>query len=282
MLISKLIRKAIAIGLTGSLLIGMVTTSYAKDLENSSSIQDQKLFMLVDKKEEITFVQKEKIKAEAELVKEVFQISTNDILAINLKEERNLYTVQMGEYENTIEVLEKTSNETRFKITQGDIQNIWVEKSDGTIILDGNVLELETENEIVPLNSDTYYTKKPIYGKAADYSKYVSSSSKKNIPLSKSISNLTMTVFQAILGEIIGPVANTIASSIYSFVKSNDSSTKGLSYKAKIYVHKNANSSGYIKSVNAYVRKYNYTWYSKINYKGKTTKQTAYQVRRMY
>ena len=51
---------------------------------------------------------------------------------------------------------------------------------------------------------------------------------------------------------------------------------KGFSGKTKSYTHKNY-TSGYIKPKRLTVTKIKYTWYTKVNYKGDTKKETWYR-----
>lgn len=133
----------------------------------------------------------------------------------------------------------------------------------------------------MPLVSTSYWKRKSPYGKAADYTVSAGSAKNANISLGKAIESVAVSIFYTILAPAIGGVAPVIYSSLYTIVTSQDPQTKGLSYKAKKYYHKKQRSAGYIPAANLYVTKYNYTWYSRNNYKGKTSKQTAYFVKQM-
>lgn len=155
---------------------------------------------------------------------------------------------------------------------------------DGRMILDGNEVKIsfeENDGEIVPKASTTWWAKSAPYGKAGDYTVSAGTASNANVDLGKAINSITVSAFYTLLTPVIGGAAAFIYSSLYSVITSQDPRTTGLSYKAKLYYHKNQRSAGYIPAANLYATKYNYTWYSKKNYKGTTTKEVVYLCKRL-
>lgn len=152
------------------------------------------------------------------------------------------------------------------------------------MILDGNEVKIsfeENDGEIVPKASTTWWAKSAPYGKAGDYTVSAGTASNANVDLGKAINSITVSAFYTLLTPFIGGAAAFIYSSLYSVITSQDPRTTGLSYKAKLYYHKNQRSAGYIPAANLYATKYNYTWYSKKNYKGTTTKEVVYLCKRL-
>lgn len=199
-----------------------------------------------------------------------------------------VFHVTIEGIENEISLEAKTDKKVSILCRQNDIENYLDIYSNGKMILDDNQVEIKYENNewdsnggIMPLVSTSYWKKNPPYGKAADYTVSAGSTKNANVSLGKAIKSIAVSVFYTILTPVIGGVSSIIYQSLYTIVKSQDPQTKGLSYKAKKYYHKKQRSAGYIPAANLYVTKYNYTWYSRNNYKGKTSKQTAYYVKQM-
>lgn len=204
------------------------------------------------------------------------------------KENGWIFHIVIEGLENEISLVDKTGEKISVLCRQNKIENHLDIFYSGKFVLDGKQVKIRYENNessltdgIMPLASTSYWKGKPPYGKAADYTISAGSTKNANISLGKAIEGVAVSIFYTILTPVIGGAASVIYSSLYALVVSQDPQTKGLSYKAKKYYHKKQRSAGYIPAANLYVTKYSYTWYSRNNYKGKTSKQTAYYVKQM-
>jgi len=135
------------------------------------------------------------------------------------------------------------------------------------------------------------------YGKESDYTYKLGIAENKNINLEQAIKDMTFTVFLAALTGALGlsakiggaPLvivkgegyADTPLGCIYTFINYFDAETRGLSFKVTNYAHEKYKDR-YIKPVNLYGFKSNYTWYTKPNFKGYTEKETLYQTKEFF
>ena len=204
------------------------------------------------------------------------------------KENGWVFHVTIEGIKNEISLVSRTNKKVSILCRQNEIENYLDIYTNGKMVLDDQQVEIKYDNKesdlsggIMPLVSTSYWKKKSPYGKAADYTISAGSAKNANVSLCKAIESIAVSAFYTILVPFIGGAAATIYSGLYTIVTSQDPQTKGLSYKAKKYYHKKQRSVGYIPAANLYVTKYNYTWYSRNNYKGKTSKQTAYYVKQM-
>lgn len=200
------------------------------------------------------------------------------------------YKIKIGDYTNAITVLNNSDDMFEFEVVQDDITEIVKVTATGEICIDGNKVRIENEEEnnktgdVMAFDSQLWFQKKCPYGKAADYSKYLSTVSNGDIRFTKTLQDISISAYVTVVVAACGgkELAGWVASSVYTALRNYEPNTKGISYKAKKYYHKKSSSSGYINSIRQYVYKYNYTWYTKANYKGKTAKATAYRVKEIY
>lgn len=67
---------------------------------------------------------------------------------------------------------------------------------------------------------------------------------------------------------------------VINWIKDRYPSTKGLSYKATNYAHKNYTNT-YISPIKKYAYRSDFTWYPNKNYKGNTYKETLYFIKQI-
>ena len=190
------------------------------------------------------------------------------------------YTVDYDGIQNEIVVVEQTQDTATLIIKQGDIVNHIVLTSD-FMTIDGEKVALEesssTDSTLKSADNTHYWTKKCPYDKAANYT-HSTGTANHSVTLPKSVKTVAFSVFVSIVSKafgssIVGTQAITV---LYNFLLDTQPTAKGFSGKTKSYTHKNY-TSGYIKPRRLTVTKIKYTWYTKINYKGDTKKETWYR-----
>lgn len=216
-------------------------------------------------------------------------------------EQKNMFTVQSGDIINDITVLQNSADTVVLKIDQDadGITNVLEFRSNGDIILDGNLVEITYDGDmkssfdtpvISPKAGATIYWRDKVpYGSASDYSHFLKNENVADIALKKQISDTAFSTLLSILskaigfatggfgGVIVGVFAQKAGQAVYDYFKKNAASTTALSCKSKVYTHKNY-TSGYIGYISSFVYKYNTTFYSKKNYAGVSKTCTAYKV----
>lgn len=206
-----------------------------------------------------------------------------------------IYEGDFGGYTNTISIIQNDEDILKMIICQDDINNELIIRSDGTYILDGNIIgdeQTKVAEETIQLSnmlSDVEPKSVEVinritnicpYGSASDYSYKLGTKKDANINLEKKISKIAVAAFGTILCIELGvsTIASKVYAGLYSFLKDSDPNIKGLSYKATNYAHKNYTNT-YIKPIKMYGFKSVYKWYGGINYDGCTTTNTVYQTK---
>ena len=212
-------------------------------------------------------------------------------------EQKNMFTVQSGDIINDITVLQNSADTVVLKIDQDadGITNVLEFRSNGDIILDGNLVEITYDVDmkssfdtpvISPKAGATIYWRDKVpYGSASDYSHFLKNENVADIALKKTISKIGFAALLSILGGAVAGSLTAAVSSfapaagelIYDYFLDNAGTTSNLSCKSKVYTHKNY-TSGYIGYISSFVYKYNTTFYSKKNYAGVSKTCTAYKV----
>lgn len=236
-------------------------------------------------------------------IKEVIDkdlVSLNKIGVLSLSEEfvakvdtnnNIIYEGDFGGYTNTISIIRNDEDILKMIICQDDINNELIIRSDGTYILDGNVIgdeQTKVAEETIGLSDVEPKSVEVInritnicpYGSASDYSYKLGTKKDANINLEKKISKIAVATFGTILCFELGvtTIVSKVYAGLYSFLKDSDPNIKGLSYKATNYAHKNYTNT-YIKPIKMYGFKSVYKWYGGINYDGCTTTNTVYQTK---
>lgn len=191
------------------------------------------------------------------------------------------YTVDYNGLQNEIVVVENTQDMAKLIIRQGEIvNNIVLTSSD--MIIDGEKVELEDSlsNDSTPKSADNthYWTKTCPYDKAGNYTN-LKGTANRSVTLPKKIKSMTFAAFLSVVTSAFsgaGVIASVVASNLYDYLLDTEPTAKGFSGKTKSYTHKKY-PNGYIKPRRLTVTKINYTWYAKLNYKGKTKKETWYR-----
>lgn len=284
----KKTRKSIAIILVLMLTVTTSQTAVAQDNISMKQEQDIEVESLLSEDSLGYDNCKEEIGSDLEALEECGVLGAGDLKEITAQEHGNIdYEIQIGEYLNKITVLQNTDDIFEMEVVQDDImENVRV-TSDGRIFADGNeviISETEEDNIVIGYDSEQWYQKKCPYGTKADYSKYFGTTKNADIRFTKTLQDITMSLYITALTSACGgkTVAQLIASDTYTALRNYEPQSKGISYVMKKYYHKNHTGGGYIKAIKQYVYKCNYTWYPKANYKGKTKAVTLYHVKQLY
>lgn len=271
------------------LIIAMfiVTFSQSAFASDNTSVQTQKastLTALTSKiSETLSEAETDKLYNEYLLISDHVPFLNDFLAGINkVENEPYIFEVEMEGMTNQISLIQNSQEKVTILFEDKD-QNISNELQffkNGKMVLDGKDVSITSAPIIEPRVSTSWATTNCPYGSPGDYTVSAGSTSNPNVPLGQELTNIAVSAFYSLLVPVIGKVASVIYSTLYSIIKSQEPRTTGLSYKANRYYHKNQRSGGYIPAADLYVTKYNYTWYSKVNYKGTTTAQTAYECKR--
>lgn len=203
-----------------------------------------------------------------------------------------IYTIGYDSIINTVCIVNETSNEITFKISQDNIENI-VTFAENDIILDGTMVEYSLNKaaslpEMERRVSDRFFQVACPYGEESEYNKYAYSKEDANINLGNPIIDLTVGAFLAVL-EAIGETGwesfvQIAGNSLYYWLTTEYPNTSGISFKADLYHHESCGllSGGHISDYGATVTKYDMTWYAEENFRGGTTSSVIYEIYRIY
>jgi len=225
----------------------------------------------------------EKTKADFKMLAVNGFLANGEIVSANGSEtsQETSYTVDYDGIQNEIVVIEHDQGEVTLIIKQGEIANHIVLTSD-YMTIDGEkvVLEDSTSNDSTTKSADNthYWTKTCPYDKAANYT-HSAGTANRSVTLPKKVKSMTFAAFLSVVTSAFsgaGVVASVVASNLYDYLLDTEPTAKGFSGKTKSYTHKNY-TSGYIKPKRLTVTKIKYTWYTKVNYKGDTKKETWYR-----
>lgn len=172
-------------------------------------------------------------------------------------------------------------------IQENNIYNKLQINDDGTVYIDGKRLETNnnsTDVEISPKSGEVMNWVVPDcpYDSKSSYTYLLGTKKDPDITLTAAISSLATSVVVAIICMELGVSAglSTGVSYVVSWIKERNPSTRGLSYKATNYAHKNYTNT-YITPIKKYAYRSDYTWYPNKNYAGSTYKQTLYHIKQI-
>lgn len=200
----------------------------------------------------------------------------------------NMYTIDYGGLLNEVVILEKSSTKVVLKATENNKENIIEWHSNGNLYIDNHRIEVVHDSipmayngePALPLAGATIYFRDSVrYGTASDYSNFFKNENIANIKLNQKLSNLGYSALIAVmLAAMSGQTweAASFGLSLYTFLNDNAPSTTYLSYKAKVYTHKNYHS-GYIPSLFTFIYKYSVTYFTYLNYGGSSYSGTIYK-----
>lgn len=287
-----MIKRGISVCLVVSMLSTASLTVFAQDapvstVENSGV---QNINIVSEKAVDDAAVSgalKNELKKDREQFSELGLIGIADEMKAEVKDDEITYVLKSGKYENVIKVQNNNDKSFEMSVRQDDILNEVAVDENGTISVDGNVIEVEQEEEALSNNNIARaparfnrLTNICPYGKAADYNYKLGSGSNSNLKLEREIKKTAFSVFTSIICSQLGipGAVGDAMEKLYDFTVEKDPHTKYLSCKNTNYAHKNYHNT-YIKPIKMYGFKCNYTWYTKKSYKGSSVKETLYQTK---
>lgn len=199
------------------------------------------------------------------------------------------YVVDFGTITNTVEVIENNEDMFTVRCVEGDKVDVLSKSKDGTLFLDGEEIIIEQEmppafaragnvGGITPYATETWFQKKSPYGSASDYNYLLTTLNynKTEVKFNKAIRYLTVSAFTSAMASSIaawagiGPIGEFAIGEVLSALVDIDGDVSAVSYKARVYTHKNY-TSGYIAPIIMRVWKYQYQYYASPNLTGPYT-----------
>ena len=176
-----MIKRGISVCLVVSMLSTASLTVFAQDapvstVENSGV---QNINIVSEKAVDDAAVSgalKNELKKDREQFSELGLIGIADEMKAEVKDDEITYVLKSGKYENVIKVQNNNDKSFEMSVRQDDILNEVAVDENGTISVDGNVIEVEQEEEALSNNNIARaparfnrLTNVCPYGKAADY-----------------------------------------------------------------------------------------------------------------
>lgn len=159
----------------------------------------------------------------------------------------------------------------------GEKIQIEVNESSEEVANKSLLMSSDNNNEIRGGEVTNWLTPTCPYGKKADYTYKLGTAKVADITLTAAIENLALSAFVSLICKKLGvsTVKSDALSSVFSYIKTRNPTTKGLSYIVTNYAHKDYHNT-YIKPIGRYAYKSNYKWYPEKNYKGTAYSQTLF------
>lgn len=206
-----MIKRGISVCLVVSMLSTASLTAFAQDapmstVENSGV---QNINIVSEKAVDDATVSgalKNELKKDREQFSELGLIGIADEMKAEVKDDEITYVLKSGEYENIIKVQNNDDESFKMSVRQDDILNEVAVDEDGTMTVDGNVIEVEQEEETLPNNNIARapavfnrITDVCPYGKAADYTYKLGSSNKASLSIQKEVAKTAFGTFVSII-----------------------------------------------------------------------------------
>ena len=244
----------------------------------------------------LTPSEKRQVSHDEILFKEM-SIDTN-LISVNKVESTNSITYKLDYGDGIIEtatIEQLSSGDIRMEVSSENSHDIIVQKTDGTITIDGNPVTVEERDVIqdgTELNSSntdisvqsqygrgSTYKTSPYKGSASDYTKKVKVIKTASVKASKRIRRMTITAISIILKNSIQTLVPTtlpvsvltkVAKEIKPVAKRNAPKSEYLSYSLTKYAYKN---NGKLDKYYKYAGSY----YAEKKYAGKKVSHTFYE-----
>lgn len=192
------------------------------------------------------------------------------------------------------------NNDVVLNITEGTVHNEFRICEDGSMYLDGEKLQIKN-SEVSERTIDevdlpdfegnlrqssgevtNWLTTTCPYGKKANYTYKLGTAKDPDITFTTAVSNITFSAFMLAMSAALGinPALSTGLSYVFSYIRDRNPSTRGLSYKATNYAHKNYHNT-YIKPIGKYAFRSDYKWYPEKKYKGTAYSKTYYRMKQI-
>lgn len=223
---------------------------------------------------------------------EMVGLETEFIETTELSEDEIVYVYELSEgVVNKISV-DMIDTEIVLNIQENNIYNEVRIDDDGTMYIDGEMVvdndnlitEMALYEEVSPYSGEVtnWLTSTCPYGSKSNYTYLLGSKKDPDITLTTAISNLATTAVILILAKelAVSAALSTGLSVVVTWIKDRNPSTRGLSYKATNYAHKNYTNT-YITPIKKYAYRSDFTWYPNKNYKGVSHKETMYYIKQI-
>jgi hypothetical protein len=203
-----------------------------------------------------------------------FGIPVDKLKASGMENGRMSYTYQITDEVVAHYTIEKGTQGTLIlNVTEGKLHNVIQRKPDGTLYIDGEKAFTPSNVSLRMHNAD--YSSSP-YGSRSDYTTYVGMTQNSNVPLSKAITEMTISALCSLIASYMGlpgPFSDLLSDAIMYMVndaQSHNPGSRSVSYKEYIY---NSN-----KSIGGDMyRQHNVYCYSQTNYAGNSNRGTFYE-----
>ena len=285
--------------LSSCLLFGMLFTSIvsetraANTTENVDAIVDEEWIAkrLAVPMQNVSLPQVAKVQQDLAALQQIgisTQVFHSIVSEIDFSNsEEPVYKLTYDKYVNEVEITKsfETDGIIEVCVSQGNLKNVIVCTESGEIFIDGVKIQSagntsENYQEVSPAAVYQYvlWSDSPHYGTASSYKYYLETEQLGNIPLTDAIMKLTLTAVVVIICTACGflevDVIVDMVDLIYDTFLRVAPTTTALSYKAAVYTR--SQGTPYINDVIGNCFKKNFTWYSQINYRGSTVKETLY------
>lgn len=204
---------------------------------------------------------------------------------IEIKDNSIAYTYLLDDgIESEIEISVSNNGDKVFNVNEDGKTDEIIIASSGEVFSDGVEVKLESfipdnkleqgDFQIMSVISNTMDCPR---GRPSDYTDYDGEVSNSNVKLTKRLASYTATGLGILLAGISGTeflagIAYAVAGEIIYDFGGLAPDTRYLSYKSKIYAHKDGAYMGTI------YKKYVTTWYSEKNFGGDASKVTSYRI----
>lgn len=235
--------------------------------------------------------QEDKLYKELEILEEV-GLETEFINATEHNVEDIVYVYELSEGIVNKVTVDSSDTEIVLNIRENSICNEVRIDDDGAMYVDGiRVVEDDLNTDVTLLNNKispysgevmNWITSTCPYGTKSSYTYLLGTKKDADITLTNAISNLATSVVVAIICSKLGvsAVLSTGIGVVVAWIKDRNPSTRGLSYKATNYAHKNYTNT-YITPISKYAYRSDFTWYTLKNYGGSTYKETMYYMKQI-
>lgn len=144
-------KKGLSICLVISMLSTTSLTAMAQDVSKTAQVQNINIVSEEEIEEAAVSAElKNELKKDREQFSELGIIGIADEMKAEVEDDEIRYVLQSGEYENVIKVQNNNDHSFKMSVKQDDILNEVIVNQDGTMTVDGNVIEVEQEEEILP------------------------------------------------------------------------------------------------------------------------------------
>ncbi len=295
----KITKRILVLFISISIIISNTGIVFAADSDEILRVDIDVVSEVVEriKLNETVSESQEKVLVEEIEILDYYGFPIKSVIDISLEDDEIIYEMLLtDEIINTVRV-EMKDEEVLFDIKEGEIHNTLIYKTNGTILLNDNVVEItvdtvvEQEEVVENLENTRFITLEnntmdvvprtggfqwyaennaPSYLKSATYGAYTNTANVVNVNLNIALENITLSAIVSALTSsttLVGGFIGFTMSCLHELRRYNESSTK---VSHKIYTAKSSDSPRYLKR-KTYV-------YAETNYQGGYTTCYSYGV----